>query len=72
MGDEHGKCQGDGVVAIHKSTIAIKTWWITPKKKVYCNKKNRCNNIRVIAIVDTRCCNKIWGNNFVQQKILLQ
>ena len=33
MGDEHGKCQGDGVVAIHKSTIAIKTWWITPKKK---------------------------------------
>ena len=33
MGDEHGKGQGDGVVAIHKSTIAIKTWWITPKKK---------------------------------------
>ena len=22
-------------------------------------KKNHCNNIRVIVIVDTRCCNKI-------------
>ena len=44
----------------------------TQKKKVYCNEKNCCNNIRVIAIVDMRCCNKIWGNKFVQQKILLQ
>jgi len=28
-------------------------------------KKNRYNNIKVIAIVDTMCCKKIWGNRFV-------
>ena len=40
----------------------------TPKKK----KKIHFNNIRVIAIVDTKYCNKIWDNSFVQQKISLQ
>ena len=24
----------------------------------YCNEKNHCNNIRVIAIVDAKCCNR--------------
>ena len=46
MGDEHGKGQGDGVVAIHKSTIAIKTWWITPKKK----KKKFIATKKIVAI----------------------
>ena len=31
-------------------------------------KKNRCNNIEIIAIVYEKCCNKIWGNKFVLQK----
>ena len=30
--------------------------------------KNRCNNIKVIAIVYAKCYNKIWGNKFVLQK----
>ena len=30
----------------------------TTRKNVYCNEKNHYNNIRIIAIVDTRC-NKI-------------
>ena len=47
MGDEHGKGQGDGVVAIHKSTIAIKTWWITPKKK---KKKKFIATKKIVAI----------------------
>ena len=39
------------------------------QKNVYYNKKkNRCNNIEVIAIVYAKCCNKIWGNKFVLQK----
>ena len=29
------------------------------QKNVYYNKKNRCNNIEVIAIVYVKCCNKI-------------
>ena len=41
--------------------------FITQKKK----KKNHCGNIKVIAIVDMSCCNKFWGNKFVQQKISL-
>ena len=42
------------------------------KKFIYYNEKNHCNNIRVIAIVYAKCCNKIWGNRFVLQKISLQ
>ena len=34
-------------------------------------KKNRCNNIEIIAIVYEKCCNKIWGNKFVLQKIFV-
>ena len=26
----------------------------TIRKNVYCNKKNRCNNIKIIAIIDAR------------------
>ena len=37
-------------------------------KNVYYNKKNRLNNIEVIAIVNAKCCNKIWSNKFVLQK----
>ena len=45
----------------------IKHFHNTTTKKVYYNEKNHCNNIRVIAIVYTKCCNKIWGNKFVLQ-----
>ena len=38
---------------------------------IYYNEKNHHNNIKVIAIVDVGCCNKIWGNKFMQQKILM-
>lgn len=31
-------------------------------------KKNCCNNIRVITIVDAMCYNKICDNIFVQKK----
>ena len=42
---------------------------ITTTKNVYYNKKkNRCNNIEIIAIVYAKCCNKIWGNKIVLQK----
>ena len=41
------------------------------KKNVYYNKKNRCNNIEVIAIVYAKCCNKIWGKKFVLQKFFV-
>lgn len=44
----------------------------TARKDGYCNGKNQCYNIRIITIVDMRCCNKILGNKFVQQKLLLQ
>ena len=40
--------------------------FITTKKK-----KNRCNNIKVIAIVYAKCCNKICSNKFVLQKIFV-
>ena len=42
------------------------------QKNIYYNQKNRCNNITLIAIVYVKCCNKIWGNKFVLQKISLQ
>ena len=35
------------------------------RKNGYCNRKNCCNDIRIIAIVDIRCCNKFLGNRFV-------
>ena len=38
------------------------------QKNVYYNKKNHCNNIKVIAIVYAKCYNKIWGNKFVLLK----
>ena len=42
---------------------------ITLQQKMFIiTKKNRCNNIEVIAIVYAKCCNKIWGNKFVLQK----
>ena len=41
-------------------------------KSGYCNGKNRYNDVRIIAIVDIRHYNKILGNRFVQQKLLLQ
>jgi len=41
------------------------------KKNVYYNKKNHCNNIRVIAIIDARCFNKIEGNRLVQTPNIL-
>ena len=41
------------------------------EKNVYYNEKNHCNNIKVIAIIDVRCFNKIWGNRFVQTPNIL-
>ena len=43
----------------------------TKTKNAYYNKKNHCNNIYVIVIVDMSCYNKIWDNKFMQWKILL-
>ena len=55
--------QWDSLVDLHLDKLYI-IWVnelepITRKKKVYCNKKKSFNNIRVIAIVDTGCYNKI-------------
>ena len=54
------ECDGlvplDGEVGTDFQWTAISD---TTRKKFYCNEKNHYNNIRVIAIVDTRCCNKI-------------
>ena len=45
---------------------------ITLQQKMFIiTKKNRCNNIEVIAIVYVKCCNKIWDNKFVLQKNFL-
>ena len=45
---------------------------ITLQQKMFIiTKKNRCNNIEVIAIVYVKCCNKIWDNKFVLQKKFL-
>ena len=41
------------------------------KQKQKKKKTNHCNNIIVIAIIDARYCNKIIGDKFVQQKIIL-
>ena len=50
----------------------------TTRKKVYYNRKNRCNNYKVVTIryycndekVVASHCNKLRGNRFVQQKNL--
>ena len=53
--------------------VILKVYHISlQQKNVYCNEKNCCNNIKVIAIVYTKCCNKIWDNRFMLQKISLQ
>jgi len=33
--------------------------------------KNCYNNIRVIAIINAKCCNKILDNKFMQKKIFI-
>ena len=38
----------------------------TTIKNVYYSEKNRCNDIRDIAVVNARYCNKIWSNKFVK------
>ena len=53
-------------------SLKASTIRFTATKNVYYNKKNCCNNIKVIAIVYAKCCNKIWGNNPMLQKNLLQ
>ena len=45
-----------------------KVWVHYNKKYLLQQKKNRCNNIEVIAIVYAKCCNKICSNKFVLQK----
>ena len=66
----HWECLGHKFAPICPQPLIRKEldfFFLLRKSKNVCyNEKNDCNNIRVIAIVDTRCCNKIWGNSFVQ------
>ena len=59
------KFSGFSIIIIYVLSLKQKIF-ITKKKK-----KNHYNNIKVIAMVYAKCCNTIWGNRFVLQKIFV-
>ena len=51
------------------ASVIVNFLLITLQQKMLLQqKKNCCNSIEVIAIVYAKCCNEIWGNEFLLQK----